>query len=191
MPGTLALSRDRRPTLMVVGSIDPSTDAGAWIGTRLGLPHRVPRVVGRTSTGKPVTLTDVNIGLHEMHIEDPASAVFRLEGRVAFVGGHIDSRSARFARSDGCSSGSPTGCLLRASSSGLNRPFDQRTLKSQRPFQRSCARASPAAWLRSFRPYRRPETCTGWPASRAARRSGSRSTIRSVLQSGSTDFSVR
>ncbi|MGK2852273.1 MAG: hypothetical protein ACSLFN_15385 [Candidatus Limnocylindrales bacterium] len=100
VPGTLELRRDRRPTLTVVGSIDPSTDAAAWIGTRLGLPHHVPRVLGRTSTGKPVTLADVNVGLHEMHIEDPVSAVFRLEGRVAFVGDHIDPTSARFARSD-------------------------------------------------------------------------------------------
>jgi hypothetical protein len=99
-PGTLTLSYDTRPTLVVVGSIDPNLDLPAGIGTVLGQTRDLPFVHGRTAIGQRVTLADTQLGVRQMHIADAESAVFELVGRAAYVGAHMDPKTAQFAQMD-------------------------------------------------------------------------------------------
>lgn len=99
-PGTLSLSDVSRPTLVVVGSIDPNLDLPASIGTVMGQTRDLPFVHGRTAAGQKVTLGDARLALRQMHIEDAESAVFELVGRTAFVGANLDPKTTQFAQMD-------------------------------------------------------------------------------------------
>ena len=99
-PGTLSLSYDSRPTLVVVGSIDPNLDLPASIGTVMGQTRDLPFVHGRTAAGQKVTLADARLALRQMHIEDAESAVFELVGRAAYVGANLDPKTTQFAQMD-------------------------------------------------------------------------------------------
>jgi hypothetical protein len=82
VPGTLTLSHEARPTLVMIGSIDPNLGLPASIGTVFGHTRDRPSVFGRTASGQAVTLVDARFALRQMHIEDPESAVFEMVGRV-------------------------------------------------------------------------------------------------------------
>lgn len=99
-PGTLSLSHDSRPTLVVVGSIDPNLDLPASIGTVMGQTRDLPFVHGLTAAGQRVTLGDARLALRQMHIEDAESAVFELVGRSAFVGATLDPKTTPFSQMD-------------------------------------------------------------------------------------------
>lgn len=100
VPGTLSLSDDSQPTLVVVGSIDPHLDLPASIGTVFGRTQDVPFVHGRTASGQHVTLADVRLALRQMNVWDAASAVFELVGSAAYVGAHLDPQTTRFEQLD-------------------------------------------------------------------------------------------
>ena len=100
VPGTLSLSDDARPTLVVIGSIDPHLDLPASIGTVFGRTQDVPLVHGRTASGQHVTLADARLALRQMSVWDAASAVFELVGPVAYVGAYLDPKTTRFEQMD-------------------------------------------------------------------------------------------
>jgi hypothetical protein len=100
VPGTLSLSDDSQPTLVVIGSIDPHLDLPASIGTVFGQTQDVPFVHGRTASGQLVTLGDARLALRQMNVWDAASAVFELVGAAAYVGAHVDPQTTRFDQID-------------------------------------------------------------------------------------------
>lgn len=100
VPGTLTLSHEARPTLVMIGSIDPNLGLPASIGTIFGHTRDLPFVFGRTASGQSVTLADARFALRQMHIEDAESAVFELVGRAAYVGAHVHPDRATFSDLD-------------------------------------------------------------------------------------------
>lgn len=100
VPGTLTLSHEARPTLVMIGSIDPNLGLPASIGTVFGHTRDLPFVFGRTASGQAVTLADARFALRQMHIEDAESAVFEMVGRSAYVGAHLDPDRATFSELD-------------------------------------------------------------------------------------------
>ena len=97
VPGTLTLSHEARPTLVMIGSIDPNLGLPASIGTVFGHTRDLPSVFGRTASGQAVTLADARFALRQMHVEDPESAVFEMVGRSAYVGAHLDPDRTTFS----------------------------------------------------------------------------------------------
>ncbi len=100
VPGTLTLSHEARPTLVMIGSVDPNLGLPASIGTVFGHTRDLPFVFGRTANGQAVTLADARLALRQMHIEDAESAVFELVGRAAYVGAHLEPERTTFSELD-------------------------------------------------------------------------------------------
>jgi ApeA N-terminal domain 1 len=98
--GTLTLAENERPTLLVVGPIDAKFDLATGLGTLLGRTQDLPFVFGRAADGKKITLSNVRLGIRQLHLDDPRSAIFELVGWSAFVGAHADPDKAVFKQAD-------------------------------------------------------------------------------------------
>lgn len=98
--GTLTLGDNERPSLVVVGPIDPSFDLATHLGTLLGRTQDVPFVFGRAADGKKISLASVRLGVRQLHLDDARSATFELLGWSAFIGAHVDPDSTVFRQAD-------------------------------------------------------------------------------------------
>lgn len=88
--GTLTLADNERPRLLVVGPIDPKLNLATGLGTLLGRTQDLPYVFGLAADGTKITLSSVRLGIRQLHLEDPRSAIFELLGWSAFIGVHVD-----------------------------------------------------------------------------------------------------